>query len=284
MSVTAAARRESVESSLSLLQNLTMRTLRAEYKRTMLGRLWSLLNPIAQIAVFSVVFGLVIRIEPPPGQNSGVDFFPLWIGIGVVTWTFFSGAMNAGMGALTGNAGLLSKVYFERWVLVVSEVLPKAVTYLIEIGVIVLIMAFVGGPQVLLLVPLLLPVVLIITMFVTGLALLLSVALVYFRDLSHLWAIVTQVWMYASGVIFPVSLVATAQDDLSTQRGIDLPLVTWFELNPAERMIDMVRSIVYGFEVPELAQWSYSAGWALGMLVLGALVFAKFSRNIVEEL
>lgn len=283
MSATAAARREAIESSVSLLQNLTMRTLRAEYKRTMLGRLWSLLNPIAQIAVFSLVFGLIIRIDPPVGENSGVHNFPLWIGVGVVTWTFFSGAMNAGMGALTGNAGLLSKVYFERWVLVVSEVLPKAVTYLIEISVIVLIMAFVGGPQVLLLLPLLVPVVLIITMFVTGMALLLSVALVYFRDLSHLWAIVTQVWMYASGVVFPVYLVADAQDEL-VRRGFDLPLVTWFELNPAERMIDMVRDLVYGFQIPDLAQWSYTAGWALGMLVLGGLVFAKFSRNIVEEL
>ncbi|WP_430592368.1 ABC transporter permease [Humidisolicoccus flavus] len=274
--------------TFNLLVNLTLREIRSEYKRTTLGRLWSLINPVAQIAVFSLVFGLLFQIQAQPGTNSGVHFFPLWIGIGVVTWGFISSSVNGGMRMLIGSAGLLKKVYFPRWVLVLSKILSNAFTYVIEIGVITILMAFVGGPRVLLYAPLMIPLILLVVVFTVGLALVLSVAIVYFRDVEHLWGILTQMWMYATGVMFPLSYVAGAEQRIFDDgfRIFDerFPLLFLFRLNPTERMLESVRNILYDFTVPPLENWLFIAAWAFVMLGIGILVFRRYSKNLVEEL
>lgn len=270
--------------TVNLLKNLVLREVRAQYKRTVLGRIWSLINPLAQIAVFSVVFGFLFRIEPPVGTNSGLVVFPVWIGIGVITWSFISGSISAGMNSLIANAGLLTKVYFPRSVLVTSSVLSSAFTYATELLVLLAIVAIVGGPQVLLYMLLLLPLLALTIAFVLGIALMLSVASIYFRDLQHLWGIFTQVWMYASGVMFPVAVVEQAQADLQREQGLSLPLVTIFEANPAERFLSAYRNILYDFQVPPIDTWITLVLWSAGVLGLGMLVFRRLARDIVEEI
>src|SRR5690606_30527880 len=225
-------------------KNLTLREIRAEYKRTALGRVWSLINPVAQIAVYSLVFGLILRVQVAPGENSGIEFFPAWIGVGVIVWGFISGSISAGMGSLMSNAGLLTKVYFPRWVLVVSTVLAKASTFATELLVLLVIMLVIGGPAVLLYAALLVPLLVLTCIFALGIGLLLSVASVYFRDLQHLWTILAQVWMYASGVMFSVDIVRGAERALEEESGLSLPLVTLFELNPAERFLSAYRDVL----------------------------------------
>lgn len=272
----------------NLLANLTLREVRSEYKRTVLGRVWSLINPLAQIAVFSIVFGLIFNARTEPGIVSGVDSFPVWIGIGIVAWTFISGAIRSGMGALIGNAGLLQKVSLPRWALVLSTVLAKAFTFLIELLVVALIMALLGGWRILPTLPIIVPLILVTAVFVTGIALMLSVATVYFRDIEHLWSIFAQVWMYASGVVFPLAFVASAQERLDAAGyqilGQPLPLLAVFELNPAERLLSMYRNALYDFVAPSWGDWLYVFAWAGVILVLGFLIFNRFSKNIVEEL
>lgn len=270
--------------TLNLLKNLTLREIRAEYKRTALGRVWSLINPLAQIAVYSVVFGLVLRVTVAPGENSGIEFFPAWIGVGVIVWGFISGSISAGMGSLMTNAGLLTKVYFPRWVLVVSTVLAKASTFATELLVLLVIMIVIGGPAVLLYAALLIPLLLLTCVFVLGIAMLLSVASVYFRDLQHLWTILAQVWMYASGVMFSVDVVRNAEQQLEAESGLSLPLVTLFELNPAERFLSAYRDVLYDFQVPSLDVWLQLAAWSALSLLVGSLVFRRMARNIVEEI
>ncbi|GAB3299824.1 hypothetical protein GCM10027427_23980 [Pseudoclavibacter terrae] len=288
MSKPVSVRSQSRGLTFNLLVNLTLREIRSEYKRTALGRIWSLINPLAQIATFSLVFGLLFEISAPPGTNSGVHFFPLWIGIGVVSWGFISNSVNGGMGSLVSSADLLRKVYFPRWVLPLSRILANAWTYIIEIAVITLIMCFIGGPMVLAYLPLMIPLLALIIMFVLGLALILSVVVVYFRDIEHLWGILTQLWLYASGVMFPLQMVQNAQDNLTEEGsllfGEPWPLVFLFQLNPTQRMLESIRNIVYDYQVPPLENWLYIGVWAVVMLGIGILVFTRFSKNIVEEL
>ncbi|SDH81733.1 ABC transporter permease [Agrococcus jejuensis] len=270
--------------TLNLLKNLTLREIRSQYKRTALGRIWSLINPLAQIAIFSLVFGFLFQIPAPVGTNSGLEIFPVWIGIGVITWGFVSGAISAGMGSLVDNAGLLTKVYFPRSVLVTSTILSSAFTYATELLVLVAVVVSVGGPQVLLYVLLLVPLLALTVCFVLGIALLLSVASVYFRDLRHLWGIFTQVWMYGSGVMFPVALVRQAEERIATEQGLSIPLVTIFEANPAERFLSAYRNVLYDFQVPPLDTWITIILWAAIALVGGMLVFRRLARDIVEEI
>ena len=223
-------RREERRVTLNLLRNLTKREISAQYKRTALGRIWSLINPLAQIAVYSIVFGLLIQIPVAAGTNSGLTFFPIWIGVGVIAWGAISNSITAGMGSMLGNAGLLTMA------------------------------------------------------FVLGIAMLLSVASIYFRDIVHLWSIVSQVWMYASGVMFSVQLVRDAQQRIAEDYGLELPLVTLFQLNPAERFLTAYRNILYDFAVPSWDVWVALVLWSVGSLVVGKLVFDRLARNIVEEI
>ncbi|MDO5672162.1 MAG: ABC transporter permease [Actinomycetaceae bacterium] len=273
---------------LNLTLTLAKREVTSEYKGTALGRVWSLINPLATIAVFAIIFGVVFRGRVEPGLNSGIDSFALWIGIGVLSWTFLSTGIIKGMNALVANAGLLTKVYFPRYVLVVSAMLALCFNFSFEVIVMVLVMGLVGGPQLLLYVPMLLVVVVLTALFSTGLGLTLSVATVYFRDIRHLWGIFNQVWMYASGVIFPISMLATVQESLFEKGwqlgGGPIPLTTIFRANPAEMYLEGFRSILYDFATPPWEVWASMLGWALASMVIGVLVFTRHSGRIVEEL
>ena len=159
---------------LDLTLRLTQRSVSSEFKGTALGRLWSFINPLATVAVFALIFGVVFRGSVEQGRHSGIDSFALWIGIGVLCWSFLSGAVMAGMNALVANAGLLTKVYFPRQVLVYSAVLALVVDFVFELLVLIVIALVMGGPGVLEMIPVLLVVTVLTAMFSTGLGLVLA--------------------------------------------------------------------------------------------------------------
>lgn len=273
---------------LDLTLRLTQRSVSSEFKGTTLGRVWSFINPLATVAVFALIFGVVFRGGVQPGRNSGINSFALWIGIGVLCWSFLSGAIMSGMNALVGNAGLLTKVYFPRQVLVYSAVLALLVDFAFELLVLVVICGLVGGPQVLLMVPVLLVITALAALFSTGMALILSIATVYFRDISHLWQIFNQVWMYASGVVFSLAMLDSVQNDLAekgwTINGQPIPITTIFRLNPAETFLEAFRSCLYDFAVPSAGVWAACICWSLGVFAAGTVFFHRHSARIVEEL
>lgn len=283
---TARAQQSPRARSLELLGNLTMREVRSQFKRTALGRAWSFINPLATIAIFSLVFATIMRITVPAGEPSGIHVFALFLGAGLLSWNFINNGVMGGMNALIANAGLLGKVYFPRWIPVVATVLSLAVTLSIEIGVLTVVVAVVGGSKALLLLPLLPVLVVLIvltTVFVTGVALMLSVALVYFRDTQHFMALFMQIWFYATPIVYPVSYIANAEATLKAN-GINLPLQTIWGFNPAFRITSAFRQVLYDFSFPHWQDWLGILVSATISLGLGVLVFRKFSTRVVEEL
>ena len=91
---------QEVWGSRELLFNLTSREVRGKYKRTIFGQLWSLANPLALMLIYTLVFGLIFKSAPPPGNPSGLDVFPLWLLAGLLPWTFFSSVVSASAGSL----------------------------------------------------------------------------------------------------------------------------------------------------------------------------------------
>ncbi|HEY8662720.1 MAG TPA: ABC transporter permease [Propionibacteriaceae bacterium] len=265
--------------TLNLLANLTLREIKGQYKKTALGRLWSLLNPLANIAVYALVFGILVRAIPPVGTNSGLHSFALWIACGIIPWGFLSTGTSLGRGALVDNAGLLTKVFFPRFVLPTSTILALASTFLTELAALALFMGLAGGgPRVLLRLPVLIPIVILNTAFVLGVSLILSVGMVYFGDIQHIWGIFLQLWLYASGIVLPLSYVQVAQDHYH------FPFVLIFQLNPGFQFVEAYRNVLYDFAVPSLTRWLLLLLWAVVALGVGALVFRKFSARVVEEL
>jgi ABC-2 type transport system permease protein len=280
-----------VTGTRELLTNLTMREVRSQFKRTTLGRLWSFINPLATIAIFSLVFGYILPATNAPGTDSGVHVFALFLATALIPWTFLSGAITSGMNALVLNAGLLSKVYFPRFILPVSTILAMSVTFAIELAILLVIMAVVGGPTVFLFLPGLVAMALITLAFCTGIALMLSIALVYFRDTQHLMAIFMQLWFYATPIIYAESLISgpgglteRAQAAGWTLFGQPFPLTLIYNLNPATLITGSFRAMLYDFAWPSWQAWLGCVIWALVALGAGILVFRRFSARVVEEL
>ena len=253
-----------------LLFNLTNKEIKSQFKRTTLGRLWSFINPIATLIIYSLVFGILLKSNPPVGAH-GVHNFTLYLAAGLIPWTFIAGGIMGGMGALVGNSGLLTKVYFQRWTLVVASILALTNTFLIELSIVVVAMAIFIGPEIFFFIPLLLILVVITMAFCTGLALMLSVALVYFRDTQHFMALFMQIWFYATPVIYAISLIPSKY-------------LFWYKLNPTVRLITAYHEILYDFQVPSWQTWLACIVPAGVVLFIGIKVFAKYTARIVEEL
>ncbi len=271
-----------LRASREILSNLTMREVRGKYKRSFLGQTWSLLNPIASLAIYTVVFGLVLKATPPPGEPSGIDNFTLWLACALLPWNFFATTMQGGMNALLGNSNLVQKVYFPRYTLVVSNMLAGLVTFGFELLVLAGI-AVVFGSKIWIWIPLVIVFVLMLALFGLGLGLMLSISNVYFRDTAQFVGIGMQVWFYATPIVYPITLVAATQEQWAAQ-GNDFPLVWLYSLNPMERFVQIFRDLLYDNRLPPWGDMGYCLGATVVSLGLGALVFRKFQGRIAEEL
>jgi ABC-2 type transport system permease protein len=271
-----------LKDSRGLLINLTLREVRGKYKRTVLGQAWSLFNPIASLLIYTLVFGFVLRVPVPVGDPSGLQVFALYLACGLLPWNFFSAAVTGGMGSLIANANLLRKVFFWRPTLVVATVLSLNVTFGFEL-LVLFIALLVAGSMPLPWLPLLVLIVVLLTLFALGIALLLSVAVVYFRDTEHFVSIGMQLWFYATPIVYPYSLI---QDQAARMRssGNGFPLETVYRLNPMVRFVNVFRSMLYENTFPEWKDLLFCAVAAVCSVTIGIVVFNRSQHRLVEEL
>ncbi len=268
--------------SRELLSNLTMREVRGKYKRTALGQLWSLINPLAMMLIYTVVFGQVLRIKVGPGDPSGLHVFALWLLCALLPWNFVNSAVNGGMGALVGNANLIKKVYFPREVLVTATVLSWDVSLLTEMGVLSLVLVAFGGMPLPWL-PLVVVFIALLTLFSLGLGLALSVANVYFRDTQHFVGILMQIWFYATPIVYPMSYVRDEAVKVKAH-GWNISVEGLYRLNPMERFTTVFRNLMYDNRWPALGDSLYCVGAAVVSVVIGYLLFTRFEGRMAEEL
>lgn len=256
--------------SRDLMVNLTLRELRGKYKRSILGWSWSLLNPLASMLVFTIVFRVFFGLGPPEGDPSGMENFAFYLLCGLLPWNFLSNSISGSMGVLVGNSNLIKKVYFPREVLVAANVASWLVALLLELGVLAVALLLAGNFVVPWLVPTLF-LVAVQTVFVVGVGLVLSVLNVYFRDIQHLVGILLQVWFYATPIVYLIDQVP---------RDIRF----FYELNPMVRFVEAYRDCLYDLRFPPLLDSLYLVGIAAATLALGLLVFARLEPKLAEEL
>jgi ABC-2 type transport system permease protein len=265
--------------SRELVLNLTLRELRGKYKRSFLGWTWSLLNPLSTMLIYSLVFGVILKVQIPPGDPSGLEIFPLFLLCGLLPWNFLANGMTGGMEALVGNANLLKKVYFPREVLVIASVNSWGFSLCIEMGVLALALLVVGN-MVLPWVPLVLLVMVVQFAFVLGIALLLSVLNVYFRDTRHLIGILLSLWFYLTPIVYPITLVPSSAEIL----GHDVAARLIYSINPMVGFTNIYRCLLYDLRFPPLGQVVYVTVVALVTLAFGAFVFGRLEGRLAEEL
>lgn len=256
--------------SRELMVNLTLRELRGKYKRSILGWSWSLLNPLASMLVFTVIFRVFLKVDIPPGAPSGMDNFAFFLLCGLLPWNFLANSITGSMGVLVENSNLIKKVYFAREVLVAANVASWVVALLIELAVLAVALLVAGN----IVVPWLVPALFLVavqTVFVTGVGLLLSVLNVYFRDIQHLVGILLQMWFYATPIVYSVGQVPERWRSL-------------YKLNPMVRFVEAYRDLLYDLRFPPLLDTIYLVTVAAGTLAVGLFVFARLEPKLAEEL
>lgn len=272
-----------VLASRELLANLTLREIRGQYKRTIFGQLWSLVNPLASMLVYTIVFAFILRVTPPPGDPSGVDIFAVWLLCGLLPWAFFANVVQQGMGSLIGNAGLVQKVYFTRIVLPLSKVGSVGYNWLFEMGVLVVVLTLVGAfvwPWL----PLALVTMVLLAIFAAGLALMLAVANVHFRDTQYFVSIVMQIWMYLTPIIYPLTLVDEQSRAYGGLFGTSVTVLDIYRINPMERFVAVFRQLLYDNRWPNPQDFLLCAIWALAAFVVGLWIFRRSEKGLAEAL
>ena len=269
--------------SRELLYNLTAREIKGRYKRTALGQLWSLANPLAYMVIYTFIFSFVFKIQPAEGNPSGLNVFALWLLCGLLPWVFFSNTLTSGLGSVLTNAALVQKVYFQRIVLPLSAVGANGFNWLWEMGVLAIAL-MIAGAMVLPWLPLVLVVMILLALFTAGVALLLSIANVHFRDTQHLVAVVMQIWFYLTPIVYPVSLIESVSEQTGPIWVTNLTVMDIYSLNPLVSFISVFRSLLYDNAFPELLPFLACVVWGVGAFVLGVAVFSRKDRGLAEAL
>ncbi len=272
-----------VLSSRELLINLTMREVKGKYKRTVFGQLWSLANPLAAMLIYTFVFAFIFRAQPDRGNPSGLDIFALWLLCGLLPWTFVAGTINAGLGSLIANAGLIQKVYFSRIVLPLSTVAATGYNWLFEMAVLVIALS-IAGAFVLPWLPLVFILMVLLALFAAGIALMLAVANVHFRDTQNFVGILLQIWMYLTPIIYPLNLVKEQSDRIGPLLGSSITLLDVFRWNPMENFVDVFRQLLYDNRWPDLNTFLTCAVWSMVSFVVGVWVFRRNEKSLAEAL
>lgn len=255
--------------------NLARRELTAKHKRSMLGWAWSLINPAATLLIYTVVFGVFLRIEPPVAGNGTTKSFALYLFIALILWNYFNAIVSGSMASLEAAGGMLSKVYFPPESPAIANLLASLVQVGIEsaIAIVVLIVLANISWTVILLVP----VVALLSVFALGIGLFVSVYNIMYRDISYLVGIFMQILFYATPIIYTMDYVPERLGPFPAR---------WIVLylNPLTSFVEAARESLYLLEVPTPAQWLGMLGWSVVALAVGWWTFNRRAADLIEEL
>ena len=276
MSATAAIRPSGLRERFAwlpryreLLQTLLRRELRAKYKGTALGILWSYVHPLVMIAVYTLVFSVLWRAVE-------VEHYPLFVVTGLATWAFFQASIQAATASLTANAPLLKKVWFPREIIPAAVVLSQAVSAAVMFAVVV--------PIDLLVVPetrrtaiLALPMFLALFCLALGLGWMLATANVFFRDIEHFLGVLFLPWFFLTPVFYSLDQLPGS---------IAYPWLADFlrYANPITPYVEGIRSVILTGVVPGPGMLAYI--FLVGPVVgfLGLLVLQRYEDRFAVEL
>ncbi len=244
-----------------LLYQMTKRDLLLRYKQTVMGFGWALFMPLVNTAVFWVIFTRVAPIDV------GMPY-ALFAFSGLVTWNLLASSLKFAVNSLTSNTSLVTKVYFPREILPVSSVLVSIVDFMVASLVLVALMVYynVAVTWTVALVPL---VLLVHLSFTVGIALLLAMANLFYRDVKYLFEIVLTVWMFVTAVLYPSELV-----------GGRLGWVMQF--NPMTPIIEAYRDVLLRGLLPG-AQFGWTAAASVALLVLSWWLFHRTEFEFAEN-
>lgn len=261
-----------------LIENLVLRDLKVRYKNSVLGFVWSLLNPLLLMIVFTLVFTIML-------PNYRVPHFPVFVLCALLPWNFFSTSVMGSVHSITGNGHLIKKVYFPPEILTIASVLANFVNFLLALPVLLVFILIFDMPITIWVVYL--PLVMIAhVIFTLGVTLTLATANVFYRDTGVIMEVLIQAWFFLTPIFYPIDLLPEWRQLL----GIALPIrrLTYI-LNPMASIIASYRSVLYGFtdgSPPAPPAWDFFLRTLVTCIicfVVGYGIFCRYSERFAEE-
>jgi len=246
-----------------MINSLVRRDLRGKYKGSVLGFLWTFINPLCQIIVYTVVFSVIIR--------SDLEQFYVYMITGMVPWLFFDMALRQGTGCVRYQGEMVKKIYFPREVLPIACVTSNFINMLLCF-LIVFFVIFVSGIGLYWKAFFWLPIVMGTEYLLTlGFALLVAAGTVYLKDLEHIVTVILMVWIYLTPIMYPVSMIPEN--------------IVWvFRMNPMTAIIDAYHAILYWRVMPNYMELVYCFLFGIVLLIVSEIIFMKLSDNFAEAL
>ena len=244
-----------------LLRSLVVRDLKVKYQRSLLGLIWTLLNPLMTVVILVTVFSFVMRVR--------VGHYWAFLISGFFVWNFISQVLCTTTTILSNHASLSRSVYFPREILVLSATCSRLVEFLIEISIVLVVLFlfhYHSVPTSLILLPILILIQVILT---TGLMFPLTVISVLFYDVKHALPIVVTSIFYLTPVFYPPSIVPEG-------------LRPFYYLNPFASLLSLYQTVLYEAAWPSLKLLVSVSGAAAGILVLGYWVFRRYKGVCIE--
>jgi len=255
-----------------LLRNFMRREFEAEFHGTLLGRLWPVLQPVALIAIYNIIFVWVIGIRfSGSGVGHGMEAF--YIAAGVLPWIAFQDALHRSCGIIVDHGNLIKKVAFPSEILPLQVVLVQLSKEIIGLAVLVIVLVVAKGVW-----PtgwiVWLPLVLVFQiLFTLGIAFLVAALQVFIRDTAPTLGLVTVIWMFATPIFYPLSLAAQNE----------FPFLWWFDWNPMAQLVALYRQILGIATEGTLSHLFAFGAWGMVSFVLGFLFFARSRDRFADE-
>ena len=247
---------------MDVITVLAQKDFKVRYRNSVLGFVWSLLNPLAYMVILTLVFSFLLRVNIPN--------FAAWLLIGILVWRFFSIGTSQGLFSIIGNPSLVSKVYLPRYIIVLSNNLANFIGAALEFLALVPLLLLLGVK--LTVYALFLPVILVLEfLLIFALSLSLSSINLKYRDFFQLWDITLQLGFFLSPIVYDAKL-------------IPVRFQLMYSLNPVTRLIESARDILLADKLPSFFDNAVIISIITILLLMGFLVFRRLEGRFVEEL
>lgn len=250
---------DTIDTYRFLMKQLISRDFKTKYKRSVLGVFWSFLNPLLTMIVQYIVFSTIFR--------SDIDNYPVYLLSASILFGFFTESVGGGLVSIVGNSSLIKKVYVPKYIYPVTKVLSTAINLLISLLPLFAVV-FITGEHVnkaYLLIPF---VLICLIVFCIGMSLIMSSLMVFFRDMQFLWSIISLLWMYATPMFYPESII---------------PQKFRFVLicNPMYHYISFFRKILLDYSSPQMIEYVWCVMSSLIICVIGGIIFNHTQKKFV---
>jgi len=245
-----------------LLLELVRRDIKTKYRRSVLGILWSVLNPLGMMVIMAIVFSRI--------SGSEIEYFPVYLMCGQLIYSFYSEASNLALSSIIDNASLIRKVYVPKYLFPVSRICSSFVNLLTSLIALTIVIIFTRTPLHWTLVLIIIPII-YIYLFSLGMGLLLSTLVVSFRDIKHLYGVILTGWMYLTPIFYPTSMLPDKWQFI-------------FIINPLASILQMFREVlIYGI-VPNGALHLRCIIPVVLFLILGGVAFYKNQDEFILKI